>query len=151
MSCSPTLLRFVLRSKAACFARRPVPTVIHRTYATPKNHVHPSILSNVLDHKARQTNREASVGPFQWGVTQPAIDYNEKVKKWSELTTSGKGVLMALRILSIMHTLPVSCSGENDRKDDEFCSRAPRCWLVWVTHLLVDIGAVLQKLTNGIV
>jgi mitochondrial import inner membrane translocase subunit TIM21 len=69
--------------------------ILHlRKFATHRDHVPSSLLSNVLDQKQRSAHREDSVGPFQLGLVQPTFGPGEKPQpKWSELSTSGKGML----------------------------------------------------------
>ncbi|THH18103.1 hypothetical protein EW146_g2830 [Bondarzewia mesenterica] len=61
-----------------------------RTYATHRDHDPSSLLSRALDQKQRAAGKRDSVGPFQLGLAQPRFG-EEKVKKWSELSTGGKG------------------------------------------------------------
>ena len=63
------------------------PTI--RFYAAHRNHA-PDLLSQTLDVK-RGTRREDTVGPFVLGVP-PSQQSAENVKRWSELSTGGKGV-----------------------------------------------------------
>lgn len=62
---------------------------VNRSYATHRNHAS-DLLSQTLDVK-RGTRREDTVGPFVLGVP-PSQQSAENVKKWSELSTGGKGV-----------------------------------------------------------
>lgn len=59
-----------------------------RAYATHRDHVPSSLLSQALDQK-QGTSRRDTVGPFSLGTSQSKADGN--VKKWSELSTGGKG------------------------------------------------------------
>lgn len=63
--------------------------VVHRTYVTPRSNAS-DLLSQTLDVK-RGIRREDTVGPFVLGVP-PSQRGAENVKKWSELSTGGKGV-----------------------------------------------------------
>jgi hypothetical protein len=69
--------------------------IIHlnlRTFATHRDPIPSSLLTNALDQKQRSAQREDSVGPFQLGLIQPTLRSGEKPPaKWSELSTSGKG------------------------------------------------------------
>jgi len=79
----------------ACLTRtRSSPTVSQgcRRYATHRDPLPSSLLTAALDQKQRGAQRDESVGPFQLGV-QPSIWHGEKVKKWSDLSTGGKGVV----------------------------------------------------------
>ncbi|KAF9452552.1 hypothetical protein P691DRAFT_804295 [Macrolepiota fuliginosa MF-IS2] len=56
----------------------------------------PSHLSQSLDTKHnRSSARPDTVGPFQLGISQQTLRSNEKVKKWSQLSTGGKVVRTA--------------------------------------------------------
>lgn len=63
-----------------------------RYYATHKEHSPPSLLSQHFDQR-KATRGSDSVGPFQLGIVQPST---QKVKKWSELSTGGKGAVQLL-------------------------------------------------------
>jgi import inner membrane translocase subunit TIM21 len=78
-----------------------------RSFATHRDHVPSPLLTNVLDQKVRQANREDSVGPFQWGMVQPTIDHGEKVAKWKELSTKGKSAFASRFEAGIMF---IACS-----------------------------------------
>ncbi|TFK76807.1 hypothetical protein BDN72DRAFT_10560 [Pluteus cervinus] len=60
-----------------------------RTYATHRDANSPS-LSQSLDTRQHAYQHADNVGPFQLGVSQSSLRNNEKVPKWSELSTSGK-------------------------------------------------------------
>ncbi len=67
-----------------------------RQYATHPEGVNlnnpTSHLSQSLDTKHQRSSvRPDTVGPFQLGISQQALRSGEKVKKWSELSTGGKG------------------------------------------------------------
>jgi hypothetical protein len=78
-----------------------------RTYATQRA---ADVLSSSLDTKQRGNPRvHDSVGPFQLGVSQAALRNGERVKKWSELSTKGKGELHSARfVLSLNLFLTVA-------------------------------------------
>ena len=48
-------------------------------------------LSQSLDTKQRSEAKQDHVGPFQLGLLPSALRKGEKVQKWSELSTGGKG------------------------------------------------------------
>jgi hypothetical protein len=54
-------------------------------------------LSQSLDTgRGRSSTRPDSVGPFQLGISHQGLRNGEKAKKWSELSTGGKGMLQFL-------------------------------------------------------
>lgn len=64
-----------------------------RSYATHQDPVTASsLLSKTLDQKRRNAQREEYVGPFQLGLISPTPRGSENIKKWSELSTAGKGM-----------------------------------------------------------
>lgn len=70
-----------------------------------------SLLSNALDQKQRSARRDDTVGPFQLGLIPPTPRDDVKVKKWSELSTSGKGmwqVQLELDIGSVLTCVSLS-------------------------------------------
>jgi len=62
---------------------------VNRSYATNRSNAS-DLLSQTLDVK-RGSRREDTVGPFILGVS-PSQQSAENVKRWSELSTGGKGV-----------------------------------------------------------
>jgi len=73
-----------------------------RTFATNRNPISSSLLTNALDQKQRSVQREDSVGPFQLGLIQPTLRTGEKPPaKWSELSTSGKVTRTAERTTNL--------------------------------------------------
>ena len=65
-----------------------------RTYATyrPMDFGERSqLLSESLDTRQRSEAKQDHVGPFQLGLSPSALRKGEKVQKWSELSTGGKG------------------------------------------------------------
>ena len=62
---------------------------VNRSYATHRSNAS-DLLSQTLDVK-RGSQREDRVGPFVLGVS-PSKQSGENMKKWSELSTGGKGV-----------------------------------------------------------
>ena len=62
---------------------------VNRSYATHRNNAS-DLLSQTLDVK-RGSRRKDTVGPFVLGVS-PSQQSAENVKRWSELSTGGKGV-----------------------------------------------------------
>ena len=79
----------------ACSTRtrpRAIAFQFRRRYATHQDPLPSSLLTSALDQKQRGSQRDESVGPFQLGV-QPSFRHGEKVKKWSELSPGGKGMI----------------------------------------------------------
>ncbi|KAL4069433.1 TIM21-domain-containing protein [Scleroderma citrinum] len=76
------------------FARRNAVGQIRscRRYATHRNIPSSSLLTSALNQQQHSANlqREDSVGPFQLGISQASLKRGERVKRWSELSTSGK-------------------------------------------------------------
>jgi mitochondrial import inner membrane translocase subunit TIM21 len=64
--------------------------VSRRKYATYHD-TESSVLSQSLDTKQRAVPMGDSVGPFRLGLAQSSLRKDEKVLKWSELSTGGKG------------------------------------------------------------
>jgi len=68
-----------------------------RKYATHRNNnsmdfgEKSQLLSESLDTKRRSEAKHEHVGPFQLGLSASTLRNGEKVKKWSELSTGGKG------------------------------------------------------------
>lgn len=84
------------QSLSACTTRpKPRSTFLQsrRRFATHRDPLPSSLLTSALDQKQRNSTqgRNDSVGPFALGV-QPSFRQGEKVKKWSELSTGGKGM-----------------------------------------------------------
>ena len=77
----PTTSRISSRVAVSKFA-------VNRAYATHRNNAS-DLLSQTLDVK-RGTRREDTVGPFVLGVP-PSKQGAGNAKKWSELSTGGKG------------------------------------------------------------
>ncbi|TFY65918.1 hypothetical protein EVG20_g5169 [Dentipellis fragilis] len=72
-----------------------------RTFATQRDPVPSSLLSQALDQKQRAARRDDSVGPFQLGLSQQSFGGDEKVKKWSELSTGGKVLRTTARTTNV--------------------------------------------------
>ena len=51
------------------------------------------LLSESLDTKQRSEEKHDHVGPFQLGLSPSSLRKGEKVQKWSELSTGGKGAI----------------------------------------------------------
>ena len=51
------------------------------------------LLSESLDTKRQSEAKHDHVGPFQLGLSPSALRKGERVQKWSELSTGGKGAL----------------------------------------------------------
>ena len=65
-----------------------------RTYATYRGMdfgERSQLLAESLDTKQRSEAKQDHVGPFQLGLSPSALRKGEKVQKWSELSTGGKG------------------------------------------------------------
>lgn len=65
-----------------------------RTYSTYRSMdfgERSKLLSESLDTKQRLEAKQDHVGPFQLGLPPSALRKGEKVQKWSELSTRGKG------------------------------------------------------------
>ena len=65
-----------------------------RTYATYRSMdfgERSKLLADSLDTKQRSETKQDHVGPFQLGLPPSALRKGEKVQKWSELSTGGKG------------------------------------------------------------
>lgn len=73
-----------------------------RTYATHKDHSPSSLLSQQFDQRKSSRSTD-SVGPFQLGIVQPST---QKVKKWSELSTGGKGAVQVFRSHGVHFPVP---------------------------------------------
>ena len=68
-----------------------------RRYATRRDNLDFSEPGSLLSHSLDTNRSEAkhdTVGPFQLGLSQTALRKGEKVPKWSELSTGGKGVYL---------------------------------------------------------
>jgi mitochondrial import inner membrane translocase subunit TIM21 len=81
-----------------------------RTYATYRSMdfgERSKLLSESLDTKQRSEVKQDHVGPFQLGIPASALRKGEKVQKWSELSTGGKGAhyLKHQRILGLIVSL----------------------------------------------
>ena len=65
-----------------------------RTYATYRGMdfgERSQLLAESLDTRQRSEAKQDHVGPFQLGLSPSALRKGEKVQKWSELSTGGKG------------------------------------------------------------
>ena len=65
-----------------------------RTYATYRGMDFgegSQLLSESLDTKQQSEAKHDHVGPFQLGLSPSALGKGERVQKWSELSTGGKG------------------------------------------------------------
>ena len=68
-----------------------------RSYASRNERVAASsLLSSALEQKQRETRGQDYVGPFQLGLIPPTPRGGASTKKWSELSTAGKGVLQSV-------------------------------------------------------
>lgn len=110
-----------------------------RGYATQRSGFDASSLPHSLDTKTnilggRQAGRD-SVGPFQLGGSQSFGD--EKVKKWAELSTSGKG--MSRRFECGYLEILTFYSAKNHRSDHELCCYNPWSWAFSGANLLFNL------------
>lgn len=89
--CAP---RHILRpqSNYLCLTAR-------RSYAARNDRVAASsLLSSALEQKQRENRGEDYVGPFQLGLIPPTPRGGGNTKKWSELSTAGKGTPFAIHV-----------------------------------------------------
>lgn len=93
-----THLRILTQTR--CLSRLSYPRAIfrvvaaRRTYATYRGMdfgERSQLLAESLDTKQRSEAKQDHVGPFQLGLSPSALRKGEKVQKWSELSTGGKG------------------------------------------------------------
>ena len=80
--------------RLSCSHTRLSVTAPRRTYATYRDvnfGDRSQLLSQSLDTKQRPEQNQDRVGPFQFGLSPSALRRGEKVQKWSELSTRGKG------------------------------------------------------------
>jgi mitochondrial import inner membrane translocase subunit TIM21 len=95
----------LLPVSSRCSAARLKPRAFHghRSYATHKDHSPSSLLSPQFEQ--RKAGRSAdSVGPFQLGIVQPST---QKVKKWSDLSTGGKGAVHISGLMKFLFQSPI--------------------------------------------
>ena len=64
---------------------------LYATYRSMDFGERSKLLSESLDTKQQSEAKEDHVGPFQLGLPPSALQKGEKVQKWSELSTGGKG------------------------------------------------------------
>lgn len=88
--------------------------IASRNYVTHRDSINldtgSSTLAQSLNGKqTRSSPSHDSVGPFQLGLSQSALRNGEKVKKWSELSSTGKGGFN-LKLNCNIHSLMVSYS-----------------------------------------
>jgi import inner membrane translocase subunit TIM21 len=93
-----TNLRVLVQTR--CLSRLSCPRAIfrvvgaRRTYATYRGMdfgERSQLLAESLDTRQRSEAKQDQVGPFQLGLSPSALRKGEKVQKWSELSTGGKG------------------------------------------------------------
>lgn len=88
-------------SKRYIFSAARVHTNTTRSFATHQDPgpIPSSLLSQALDQKQRagSSQKEDSVGPFQLGIGQQRYE-QPNVKKWSELSTGGKGTRFVVHL-----------------------------------------------------
>lgn len=114
-----------------------------RRYATHRNINHnSSLLSQSLDQNSKQDK-----GPFQLGLGlgQPAVQTGERVPKWSELSTAGKG---NTRSLAVYFCYLPSTSEAVNRTYHQFNRDLAGSRTVCCSHLFLDFGTFLQKLAH---
>lgn len=123
-----------------------------RRYATRRDNLDFSEQGSLLSHSLDTNRSEAkhdTVGPFQLGLSQTALRKGEKVPKWSELSTGGKGVLLQPFKVTDSHSVPCSSSyyGPNNKSRSHLVGSRP----LRPPCILFDIRAFLQKFSNGVV
>jgi hypothetical protein len=116
-----------------------------RLYATHHG-LNSSTLSQSLDTKSRPYRPRESVGPFQLGISQSTFENGEKVKKWSELSTVGKGTWA--KICCIPWRLIIALSSTEHCSDNKSGRHLGRGWTLCRSNLLSYLRALLQELTN---
>ena len=79
LSCSSAIFRVVAARKS------------YATYRSMDFGERSKLLSESLDTKQQSEAKQDHVGPFQLGLPPSALRKGEKVQKWSELSTGGKG------------------------------------------------------------
>lgn len=78
-------------SRGQTTRNRNVALLLRRSYATHRDPLpSSSLLSHALDQKRGRTGRGDDMGPFRLGLVPPTPNDQGEVKKWSELSMSGK-------------------------------------------------------------
>lgn len=121
--------------------------ILKNAYATHPDTEKSSLLSQSLDTKQRASAPRAdSVGPFQLGLGQSSLKKGEKVHKWSELSTGGKGMSRVHLFNNLVYIYFLSDA--NNGTDNKLNSDTARRGAVCAINLLSHIGTVFQKLAN---
>lgn len=143
-----------LRPSACSTWSRSRPTSLQacsRRFATHKDPLPSSLLTSALDQKQRNSQgRDESVGPFQLGM-QPGLRHGEKVKKWSELSTGGKGNANKLFCCDIRLLTCNDLSDQGSCEVDEPDCHSDWGWLLCYAYICIDLRAVLAELSDGFV
>jgi import inner membrane translocase subunit TIM21 len=130
-----------------------------RKYATHRSSMdfgEKSQLLESLDTKQqRSDHKHDNVGPFQLGLSQAARK-GEPIKKWSELSTGGKGACVSFldsdaapifrcALLSILYSRPYNGSY------NKFGCHSPWSWAFSTADLFPHLRTVLQKFSDGVI
>jgi len=115
-----------------------------RLYATHRDAVDSSTLSQSLDTKRQAFRPRESVGPFQ--LASSSLNSTERVKKWSELSTAGKSASSLKPYCAEMLILPESKTYNS--KNLQSCCDCGWSWSFCRPDLLLNIRAVLEKFSD---
>jgi len=96
-----------------------------------------SILSDTLP-RGGSSGSDSGVGPFQLGIRPNDYGRGEPVKKWKELSSSGKGAWRWPRIRLQLKFGPHSCS--SDGSDKQFIRNPRRRWPCGVNRICTRNG-----------
>lgn len=132
-------------SRASHAGARRFRVVVCRSYATAQNDrvTTSSLLTSALDQKQRTSQRDDYVGPFQLGLTPPTPQSGENVKKWSQLSTAGKGASNHLSSCCLTRSCYVS--GTYYSSHNQSGCHPSRRGSFYCSHLCLDLGAVFEK------
>jgi hypothetical protein len=142
---------FTVHSRPLVYFLRAKPCLAfqsYRRFATHRDALPSSLLNAALDQQQqRGAQRDGSVGPFQLGI-QPSFRQGEKVKKWSELTTTGKGMTEFILRHSVCDTF--------DSHQISVAINKFRCYIAWRwifrnVDLCPDIRALLEQFTYRVI
>ncbi|GJE87749.1 hypothetical protein PsYK624_038320 [Phanerochaete sordida] len=87
--CTRSTARLCYGSLKAARSRQTA--LLRRTFATHRDPLpSSSLLSHALDQKRARAGRDDSMGPFRLGLVPPTPNDQGEVKKWSQLSMSGK-------------------------------------------------------------
>ena len=123
---------------------------VNRSYATHRKDAS-DLLSQTLDVK-RGSRREDTVGPFILGVVS-SQQSAENVKRWSELSSGGKGVCRQLGVVAVLTVICTSRSflslSRSDCLEDRESGRYP-LWsrILRPPFVRPNLRTVLQKLAD---